>query len=85
MHFLLLLLGVVHSVLESLGLGGIDWVFLLVLVIIGLVVILLVKMFLVFIPAILAAIVVYLLTGGDLFWTGIAFLVVALLSLLSKL
>ena len=84
MNFLPLLLGVVYSVLESLGLGGIDWVFLVVLVIIGLVVILLVKMFLVFIPAILAAIVVFLLTG-DLFWTGIAFLIVALLSLLSKL
>lgn len=84
MNFLPLLLGVVYSVLESLGLGGVDWVFLLVLVIIGLVVILLVKMFLVFIPAILVAIVVFLLTG-DLFWTGVAFLVVALLSLLSKL
>lgn len=84
MNFLPLILGVVYSVLESLGLAGIDWVFLLVLVIIGLVVILLVKLFLVFIPAILAAIVVFLLTG-DLFWTGVAFLVVALLSLLSKL
>ena len=84
MNFTALLLGVIYSVLESLGLGGVDWVFLLVLVIIGLVVILLVKLFLVFIPAILAAIVVFLLTG-DLFWTGIAFLIVALLSLLSKL
>jgi hypothetical protein len=28
---------------------------------------------------------VYFLTGGDLFWTGIAFLVVALLSLLSRI
>jgi hypothetical protein len=28
---------------------------------------------------------VYFLTGGDLFWTGIAFLVVALLSILSKI
>ena len=85
MNFTALLLGVIYSVLESLGLGGVDWVFLLVLVIIGLVVILLVKLFLVFIPAIIAAIVVYFLTGGDLFWTGVAFLVVALLSLLSKL
>jgi len=38
----------------------------------------------VLIPAILVAIVVYFLTG-DLFWTGIAFLVVAALSILSKL
>jgi hypothetical protein len=85
MNFSALLLGIVYSVLESIGLGSIDWVFLLVLVIIGLIVILLVKLFLVFIPAILAAIVVYFLTGGDLFWAGVAFLVVALLSLLSKL
>jgi len=84
MNFLSLLLVVVYSVLESIGLGGVDWVFLVVLVIIGLVIILLVKLFLVFIPAILAAVVVYLLTG-DLFWAGVAFLVVALLSLLSKL
>ncbi len=85
MYTLPLVLGVIYSVLESLGLAGVDWVFLLVLVIIGLIIIVLVKLFLVFIPAILAAIVVYFLTGGDLFWTGIAFLVVALLSLLSKL
>jgi hypothetical protein len=39
---------------------------------------------LVLIPAILVAIVVWFLTG-DLFWTGIAFLVVAALSLISKL
>lgn len=76
---------VVFSILESLGLGSIDWVFLLILVVIGLVIIVLLKLFLVLIPAILIAIVVYFLTGGDLFWTGIAFLVVAALSLLSKL
>jgi hypothetical protein len=28
---------------------------------------------------------VYFLTGGDLLWTGVAFLVVALLSILSKI
>jgi hypothetical protein len=76
---------VVHSILDSLGLAGFDWTFLIILVIIGLVIIVLVKLFLVLIPAILVAIVVYFLTGGDLFWTGIAFLVVAALSLLSKL
>lgn len=80
-----LLMIVVFSILESLGLGSIDWVFLLILVVIGLVIIVLLKLFLVLIPAILIAIVVYFLTGGDLFWTGIAFLVVAALSLLSKL
>lgn len=75
----------IYSILSSLGLGGFDIGFLVVLVIIGLVIIILVKLFLVLIPAILVAIVVYFLTGGDLFWTGIAFLVVAALSILSKL
>jgi len=76
---------VVYSMLDSLGLGGIDWVFLFILVIIGLVIIVLLKLFLVLIPAILVAILVWFLTGGDLFWAGVAFLVVALLSLISKL
>lgn len=76
---------IVYSILNSIGLGGVDWVFLLVLVIIGLIVIALIKLFLVLIPAILVAIVVWFLTGGDLFWAGVAFLVVALLSLISKL
>jgi hypothetical protein len=71
-------------VLDSLGLGGFDLTFLIILVIIGLVIIVLIKLFVVLIPAILVAIVVWFLTG-DLFWTGIAFLVVAALSLISKL
>ncbi len=74
----------IYSILSSLGLGGLDLTFLIVLVIIGLIIIVLIKIFLVLIPAILAAIVVYFLTG-DLFWTGIAFLVVAALSILTKL
>jgi hypothetical protein len=76
---------VTYSVLDSLGLGSIDWVFLLILVVIGLVIIVLLKLFLVLIPAILVAIVVWFLTGGDLFWTGVAFLVVAALSIIAKL
>ncbi len=75
---------VVFSILDSLGLGSVDWVFLLILIIIGLVIIVLIKLFLVLIPAILVAIIVYFLTGGDLFWTGIAFLVVALISIIAK-
>ncbi len=71
-------------VLSILGSLGLDLTVLVILVIIGLVIIVLVKLFLVLIPAILVAIVVYFLTG-DLFWAGIAFLVVAVLSLLSKL
>ena len=76
---------VVMSILDSLGLGSIDWVFLLILVIIGLVIIVLIRLFLVLIPAILVAILVWFLTGGDLFWTGVAFLVVALLSIIAKI
>ncbi len=83
MNFVLLMT-LIYSVLSSLGLGGFDIGFLIVLVIIGLVIIILIKLFLVLIPAILAAVVVYFLTG-DLFWTGIAFLVVAALSILAKL
>jgi hypothetical protein len=73
-----ILLSIVYSILSSLGLGGFDLTLLIILIIIGLVIIILIKLFLVLIPAIL-------LTGGDLFWTGIAFLVVAALSILSKL
>jgi len=79
------LMSIVYSILSSLGLGGFDIGFLIVLVIIGVIIIVLIRLFLVLIPAILVAIVVYFLTGGDLFWTGIAFLVVAALSILSKL
>jgi hypothetical protein len=65
--------------------AGFDWVLLLILVIIGLVVIVLIRLFLILIPAILVALLVYFLTGGDLFWTGVAFLVVALLSLIARI
>jgi hypothetical protein len=75
----------VMSILDSLGLGNVDWVFLLILVIIGLIIIVLIRLFLVLIPAILVAILVWFLTGGDLFWTGVAFLVVALLSLIARI
>jgi hypothetical protein len=79
------LMAIIYSILDSLGLASIDWVFLIILVVIGLVIIVLIRLFLVLIPAVLIAIVVYFLTGGDLFWTGIAFLVVAALSILAKL
>ena len=75
-------LTIIYSILGSLGL---DLTALVILVIIGLIIIVFIKLFLVLIPAILVAIVVYFLTGGDLFWTGVAFLVVAALSILSKL
>jgi hypothetical protein len=72
-------------IMSILGGLGISLTALIILVIIGLIIIVLIKLFLVLIPAILVAIVVYFLTGGDLFWTGIAFLVVAALSVIAKL
>ncbi|MDR0492965.1 MAG: hypothetical protein LBH74_04940 [Nitrososphaerota archaeon] len=74
----------VYAVLDGLGFAGLLTI-LIILVIIGLVIVVMVKFFLILIPAILVAVVVYFLTSGDLFWTGIAFLVVALLSLLRKI
>jgi hypothetical protein len=73
---------VVYSILGSITLGVIA---LVILVIIGLIIIFLVRLFLVLIPATIVAIIVFFLTGGDLFWTGIAFLVVAALSLIARL
>jgi hypothetical protein len=84
MNFVLLL-PTIFSILSSLGLGAFSIPFLIVLIIIGLVIIILIKLFLVLIPAIIVAIIVYFITGGDLFWTGIAFLVVALLSIIAKI
>jgi len=79
-----LLLPIIYSILNSIGLGGFDIGFLIVLIIIGLVIIILIKLFLVLIPAIIVAAIVYFVTG-DLFWTGIAFVVVALLSIVAKI
>jgi membrane protein YdbS with pleckstrin-like domain len=67
-----------------LGLGALNLPLLIVLVIIGLIIIILIKFFLILIPAIIVAVIVYFLTG-DLFWTGIAFVVVALLSIIAKI
>jgi len=73
---------VIYSILGSFAF---DLTALIILVIIGLIIIFFIKLFLVLIPAILVALIVFFLTGGDLFWTGIAFLVVAALSLIAKL
>jgi hypothetical protein len=78
------LLSIIYSILSSLGLARFDLTFLIILVIIGLVIIVLIKLFLVLIPVIIVAAVVYFVSGGDLFWTGIAFLVVALTSIMAK-
>ena len=75
----------VFSILSSLGLGWLNLPLLLVLIIIGLIIIILIKFLLALIPAIIVAAIVYFLTGRDLFWTGIAFVVVALLSIAAKI
>ena len=84
MNFVMLL-PTIFSILNSIGLGALSIPLLIVLIIIGLIIIILIKLFLVLIPAIIVAIIVYFITGGDLFWTGIAFLVVALLSMIAKI
>ncbi len=55
------------------------WI-LLILVIIGLIAIVVIGFLFAFPIAALAAILVWFLTGGDLFWTAVTFLVVALIS-----
>jgi len=56
---------------------------LIILVIIGIIIILLIRLILMLIPAVLIGFVVWLLTGS-LFWAGVAFFVIAALSLLRK-
>jgi len=68
-----------------LGSFTLDLIALIILVIIGLIIIAAIKLFLVLIPAVLVAIIVYLLTAGDLFWTGVAFLIVAALAIIARL
>ena len=80
-----ILLPNIYSVLSSFGFGSLNIPLLIILVIIGLIIIVLIKLFLILIPAIIVAAIVYFFTGGNLFWTGIAFLIVALLSLLSRI
>ena len=82
--FSALFITTIYSVLSSLGLAWLSLPLLMVLIVIGLIIIILIKLFLVLIPAIIVAAIVYFLTG-DLLWTGIAFLVVALLSIAAKI
>ena len=78
-----LILPTIFSILSSIGLGWLNLPLLLALIIIGLIIIVLIKLFLILIPAIIIAAIVYFLTG-DLLWTGIAFLIVALISIVAK-
>jgi len=63
---------------------GYDLLGLIGLIIIGLVIIFLIRVLLILIPAVIVAFVVWFLTGS-LWWAGIAFLVIAALSILKKL
>ncbi len=63
-----------------------EFILLVILVVIGIVIIIVVvKLLLVFLPAIIVALVVWWLTGGSLFWAGVAFLVVALISIVRRI
>jgi hypothetical protein len=67
-----------------LSLFGYDIIALIGLVIIGLIIIFLIRLLIILIPAVLVAFVVWYFTG-NLSWAGIAFLVIAALSILKKL
>jgi hypothetical protein len=54
------------------------------LIILGLVIILLIRLFVILIPAVVVSFIVWYLTGST-WWAGVAFLVVAALSILKKL
>ena len=74
----------IYSVLSSLGLGWLSWPLLIVLVIVGLIIIILIKLFIVLLPAIIVAAIVYFFTHDPL-WTGIAFVIIALISIAAKI
>lgn len=74
------------SLFLQLGLGLIfDIIILLVLLAVGIIIIIVVaKVLFFFLPAAVIAVVVWFLTGFSLFWAGVAFLVVAFLSILRR-
>jgi hypothetical protein len=74
----------VDIVCAVLGSLTFDIIALVGLIIIGLIIILLIRLLIVLIPAVILGFVVWLLTGSY-FWAGIAFLVIAALSILKKL
>jgi hypothetical protein len=55
------------------------------LIIIGVVIIFVIRLIIVLIPAAIVAFVVWYITNGNLWLTGVAFLVIAALSILKKL
>ncbi len=79
-----LFLPTIFSILSSLGLDWLNLPLLIILIIIGLIIIVLIKLFIVLLPAIIVAAIVYFLTG-DLLWTGIAFVIIALISIAARI
>jgi hypothetical protein len=66
-------------------LGQLDWLVLFALLIIGIVIIVvLVKIIFFILPAAIIAVIVWIFTGGNMLLTGIAFIAVALLSILKR-
>lgn len=73
-----------NIILAVLGSFELDIIALIGLVILGLIIIFLIRLLLILIPAALVAFVVWYFTS-NLLWAGIAFLVIAALSVLKKL
>ncbi|MCW4019202.1 MAG: hypothetical protein NWF00_11090 [Candidatus Bathyarchaeota archaeon] len=76
-----MILTFLQSILGSLGA---DLAFALVLILIGVVIIVLIRFFIVLLPAVIIAVIVWLFTGS-IFWAGIVFLIIAAFSLLKRL
>lgn len=81
----LFIMTIFYSILDSLGIAGLSLAAFIVLIIIGLIIVLFIRLFLILLPAAIVAAIVYFLSGGDLFWTGVAFLIIAALSFIAKL
>ncbi len=66
------------------SLFGYDVIGLIGLVVLGLVIVFIIRVVLILVPAAIVAVVVWFFTGS-MWWAGIAFLVIAALSVLKKL
>ncbi len=62
-----------------------DWIVSIALIVIGLIILLfIVKVLFFLLPAAIVAIVVWFLTGRSTFWAGVAFLIIAALSIVKR-
>jgi hypothetical protein len=77
------------SVFQAWNIGTFDILAIIVfaiLVVIGLMILIfLVKILLLFIPAAIVAFIVWFLTDGNLWWAGVAFLVIAVIGIVRRL